>query len=388
MTSILRTKVLSQFSCLGDKCADTCCSGWSMQMDTPTLRRYKNEAPELLDAVQPAKETQWVMKRNENGDCVKLEGGLCSIHKKYGETFLGDACYFYPRAPRRLGGKSMMGAVLSCPEIARLALADDDAAMLEEVDAERLPHQLKDYLPQELTLEQALAIHQVFLDATKNKEATAEQIFLRIASCSRSLDRIDKKTWPSMVAFYLEHADSRLPPAQTNINDPFNLLHALSGLLIAAKKKPSARLAETISEMERGLAARLDWEAVRIETDDKSLPAYQRLNAIWKEQGAHYAPVLRRWLAMQLSLMVHPFGGFGNSLSDRVTIIGVRMATFKLALMCGCGIYGETLPQEAVARMAQSLSRVLDHLADPTFSMQIYAETGWTEETRMRGLLE
>jgi len=41
-----------------------------------------------------------------------------------------------------------------------------------------------------------------------------------------------------------------------------------------------------------------------------------------------------------------------------------------------------------VVRIIQSLSRLLDHLGDPAFSLKIYAETGWIKEARMRGLLE
>ncbi|MDE3015902.1 MAG: flagellin lysine-N-methylase [Pseudomonadota bacterium] len=389
MTDLLRARVLSRFTCLGDKCEDTCCRGWSMQVDAATLSHYKRDAPELLEAVEPAKETPWIMRKDAGGVCVKLEGGLCGIHKKYGETFLGDACYFYPRATRRLGDSIVMTATMSCPEIARLVLAGDDAAALEEVAVSRLPQELRDYLPPEFTQQQALVIHHAFLGAANDKKADgAEQNFLRIASASRSLERIDKKEWSAMAAYYLQHADARLPTAQPNINDPFNLLHALAGLIAASKKKPPERLAQTIAEMETMLAVSLDWEKILIHADEKSFPAYLKLQTLWKKHGEYYTPVLRRWLTMQLSLAMYPFGGFGRTLSERVTVIGVRLATFKLALMCGCGMYGAVLPQEAVVRIMQSLSRFMDHLADSAFSLRIYAETGWMEESRMRGLLE
>ncbi len=70
---------------------------------------------------------------------------------------------------------------------------------------------------------------------------------------------------------------------------------------------------------------------------------------------------------------------------ERATLIGVRLATVRLAFMCACDIHGPQLPQEVVIRLLQSLSRFMDHLGDPAFSLQIYAETGWTKEARMRG---
>ena len=76
------------------------------------------------------------------------------------------------------------------------------------------------------------------------------------------------------------------------------------------------------------------------------------------------------------------------ALSERITIIGMRLATFKLALQCACYLYGEVLPEETMVRIAQSLARFLDHLGDATFSLSIYNETGWTKEARLRGALE
>ncbi|MBY0406929.1 MAG: flagellin lysine-N-methylase, partial [Rickettsiales bacterium] len=120
---ILRHASLDAFQCLGGECEDTCCKTWSMQVDEDTVNRYRNEAPELLAAVEPAEETPWIMRKDpDTGYCIKLDGGLCGIHKQYGDRFLGDACHFYPRITRTLGSATLMTATLSCPEITRLAL--------------------------------------------------------------------------------------------------------------------------------------------------------------------------------------------------------------------------------------------------------------------------
>ncbi len=386
MTSIQRIDLLSRFTCLGDKCEDTCCKGWSMQVDDATLARYRQEAPELLSAVEPAQEAPWIMRKNGAGYCVKLAGGLCGIHQQYGDRMLSDACHFYPRATRALGAEKVMTATLSCPEIARLAFA---AETLDYAPAEmeRLPHSVKNYLPEGMTAEEAMDVHRLFLAATEENTG-AEHIFLRMASVSRSIEMIDKKSWPQAVPMYFKLAEARLPAAETNPADPFNLLHALAGLIVAAKKPMSPRLKQTVDDMEKALAVTLDWENVLIHTTENSLPAYQKLQAWWQSHGAaHYEKILRRFLAMQLSLMLYPFSGLGDSLSERITLVGVRLATVKLAIMCGCAIEGEVLPLDSVVRIVQSLSRFMDHLGDPAFSLAIYRETGWVREARMRGLL-
>lgn len=389
MTAILRAHLLSGFTCLGDKCEDTCCQTWSMQMDEATLARYRKDAPELMQAVEQEKDGAWIMRKDPaSGFCVKLEGGMCGIHKKYGDKFLGDACYFYPRVTRALGERVLMTATMSCPEIARLALSDDKSCTMETAEAERLPQSLKNYLPAGVSIDDALIIHNAFLEATQDAQASAEKIFLRIASASRSLERIEKSSWPAMAAFYLSNADARIPLPEVNDPDPFNLLHALCGLIVASHKPPSPRLKQTITDMERALEVMLDWQQVQIQTGDKSLAAYRRLRLLWQEKAAAlYAPALKRWLQMQMSMALYPYAGLGNTLEDRITIIGVRLATVKLALMCHFGLYGQGAEADIV-RIVQSLSRFLDHLGDPDFSLSIYKETGWVKETRMRGLME
>ena len=390
MTSILRTDTVAKFSCLGDKCPDTCCRGWSMQVDETTLDRYKTQAPELLVAVEPGQgETPWIMRKDSaSGYCIKLEGGMCGIHKAYGDKFLGDACHFYPRITRRLGDRIVMSAATSCPEIVRLALEESDPLALSPADIDRLPASLRNYLPDGMGADEALAVHRAFLDVMKNTDENAETMFARMASVSRSIEVIEKKNWPQAVPVYLKIAHTLLPAPEIHVADPFNLLHALMGLIVASKKPMSERLRQTVETMEKALAVTLDWNQVLIHTREESGAGYRQIAGEWQERyAAPLAPVLKKYLAMQLSMALFPFAGLGESLSDRITLIGVRLATIKLALMCECAIARSIPPQEVAIRIVQSLSRFLDHLGDPAFSLSIYSETGWVREARMRGLL-
>lgn len=388
MAALLQHPVLRNFSCLGDKCEDTCCKGWSMQLDEDTLARYKKEAPELLDAVEPAEESPWIMRKDPDTTyCVRYEDGLCGIHKTLGDRFLGDACHFYPRSTRTLGDIKLMTATLSCPEVARLALFDEKPFELIQTEAERFPHSMKDYLSEGITGEDALAVHNAFMQAAEDDSASVETIYARIASVSRSMELLDKKSWAQAITFYLNNADARLPEPELNAADPFNLLHALCGLIVATQKPVNDRLREAIEDMEAALGAKLDWKNVLIDVGDDGATAYEEMKKLWQKNQEKMQPVLKRYLQMQLSLNLYPFSGLGSNLSERITLIGVRLATIKLALMSSCGKFEGALPQEIVVRVVQSVSRFMDHLGDPTFSLQIYEETGWTKETRMRGLL-
>lgn len=362
-----------------------------MQVDERARARYREQAPELLEAVEEGEpEAAFIMRKDKaTGYCVKLENGWCGIHKKYGDAFLSDACHFYPRVTRRLGDSIVMTASGSCPEIARLMLEENGGLALEPAEIERLPTTIKDYLPPGLAPGQALDVHRLFLAAAEDAAAGAEHLFARIASVSRSLERIEKKDWPQAAPMYFRLAGGRLPPPEPSRTDPFNLLHALAGLIVACRKTMPERLKQTVDDMEKALCVTLDWQNVTIAADERSEGAYQKLKTLWQnEAAAEFDKILRKWLRMQLSLTLHPFAGIGENISERVTILGVKLATFKLALMCACGIYDRTRREEFVPRIAQSLARFLDHLGDAAFSLRIYHEAGWTREARMRGLLE
>lgn len=385
-----RIALLEKFNCLGTACEDTCCQGWGMKVDAAARKRFEQSAPELLDSYGSG-EADFVMKRDCNTDrCIKLDNDLlCGIQKQYGDSMLPDACHFYPRLAKSLSDEIVMSAAMSCPEIVRLALSESDASCLQPLpNPERMPESFKDCLPEGLTPEEALAIHRVFLDSTSDSKASPERIIMRIVSVSQSLMRVSTKSWPSAADFYFKHADERLVAADPAVTDIFFLLQAMCGIMAATNGIHKPRLLQTIASMEYALDAKFDWESRAINTTDTSLERVEPLLQSWNEHyAAHFAPILRRWTAMQLSAALFPFYGFGATLHERAVVIGVRFATLKLALMCACFEQRSIIQLTDVVRIVQSLSRCLDHLANPTLSLKIYTETGWINEGRLRALV-
>ena len=377
MTKQLRTNLVSKFKCLADDCEDTCCQHWSMQLDGATFAKYQDEKPELLAVAQIDSDGGCIMKKDpQTGYCVKFSDGKCGIQVEYGEDFLGDACALYPRITRKIGDIVVQTATMSCPEIARLALYGEDPFSFAKGAINRIPHEIKNVLPDEMTPQDALAIHEAFIAATEDENASAEHILARINSVANSLQNIAKKDWLGATPVYLRLADGRLPAPETNINDPFNLLHALCGLVVASRKSTPPRLAQTISDIETALHAKLDWQNVLIQTSDDSVQAYNNLQKPQKSDS----PILKKWLAAQISAAFFPFAGLGETLPEKITIIGVRFFILRLAIM-------SAPDKKDIIRIVQSLSRFLDHLGSPAFFLQICAETGWDKEARMRGLL-
>lgn len=388
---MLASAFLARFQCLGDACEDTCCRGWTMQLDPPTKEKYAREAPELLSATVEDGSGGYCMRRDPSTDgCVKLESGLCGIQSAHGAEFLGDACYFYPRVTRRLGELTVMTAASSCPEVTRLALFDADSASfaLEAAQEGRLPWSLKDYLPEGIAAADALNVHRAFVDAAGRDDVSPEHSVLTLLIAAGSLARLPVASWAEGAPFFLKSAEGRIPPAETAPADPFNLLHALAGLLVAARRTRNARIMQVAAAMEHALGAAIDWQNVSIALSPQSAARSAALSDAWREWGAQrWSGMLRRWLQLQLSVALFPFAGFGAGPEERMLLIGVRLATLKLALMCLYSDQESDISEEKAMLAVQALSRALDHLADPVFSREVYAEAGWMRPARLRGLL-
>lgn len=358
-----------------------------MQVDKATVERYEKHAPELLEFVTSG-EAEHIMKRDGETDyCVKYDKGWCGIHASKGTEYLGDACHFFPRITRQLGSQTtMQTASLSCPEVARQALLGAAPQLWHKTEDGRLPFSLRNYLPDELPEEEkALAVHEAFLVAATDDETGLGHLIAKLHTVAQAMEKIDKATWPMAVGFYLNSADSRLKEPISEPNDRIHLYHSLAGLVGASKKTNRPRLQAVLDTLQQALDVTVQDGTGNIEIGSKYLDNQQAMDEAWQFIEAQWEPYLKRVLRTELEMALFPFSGFGETLSDRIAIIGVRIATLKLALKSHLLIH-QTLTEAEAITITQSLARFLDHLADPTLSMQIYTETGWVKTERLWGL--
>lgn len=387
MSERIQTAAVARFTCLGDACEDTCCRGWDMQLTQETLDLYAREAPELLHDVERVDSGGAIMKRDALTDaCVKFEQGWCSLQIRYGEALLGDACHFFPRISRSIGETVFVSATLSCPEAARLMLAEEGAFELAPREPMRQPYSLKQYLPAELSEGEAFGLHGLFVGEAGNAAFRAEDNMLRISAVVQSLAMLPMAQWPGAAAFHFPRAEHRIPAAEPTAVDPFNLAHALQGLVQAGRGADRPRLKQTLLSISEVLGITFTGNGISLAND--SAARYLRMQHHWNHGvGEALQPVLRRYLQAQMSAALFPFAGLGAHVRERTTIIALRMAMVKLALMAEASQCNAVPPEPVVIRVVQSLSRFLDHLADPTLSMKIFEEAGWVREPRLRALL-
>lgn len=353
------------FQCLGPECPDTCCHGWSMPIDAAQIEHCQANAPELLAFIdKDAKE----MRRDEAGSCTALEGGFCGIHAKYGEGFLGDSCHFFPRLFQRRGEESRMAASLSCPEAARRFATHATPLALVPLTIDRLPPRIA--APCADAREEAL--HERCTDFAQDSSYTPEAIMARLIRQSYRWEALPREQW-----VWEEHRTPTTP--ESRASDPLALLYALM-LLIRFSGHRSIRLKATVAMIEHALAATLDWDARTIQSSPDTVLRIEALRAAPASAAAQ--ELLRRWIALQLVNAAFPFGGLHRvTIRERITLIAVRFATLRLALVCG--------PDDATVQVdtVQHLARLHDHLSDPTLPLTLYADAGWANEARLLGLV-
>jgi lysine-N-methylase len=134
---------MRDFECLGDKCEDTCCQGWYVDIDKKTFVKYKRIPDKKLK-----KRLQMHVRRNKfktsfsdyatitfpkGGFCPFLnEKKLCSIQLEVGSSHLSRTCATYPRQYNQIFDRYELTGACSCPEVARLVLLNPDGIRMTE----------------------------------------------------------------------------------------------------------------------------------------------------------------------------------------------------------------------------------------------------------------
>ncbi|MGE7917508.1 flagellin lysine-N-methylase [Viridibacillus sp. NPDC093762] len=142
---ILTPQYMSDFSCIGSACEDTCCAGWRVEIDEDTYKQYRKtrdiELKPLLDKKvtrQRSKASSAAyakIQMDKEGKCSFLnEENLCKIQLNLGPDLLSNTCAIYPRTLNKVNGIIEKSLTLSCPEAARLALLNPKGMEFEQLE--------------------------------------------------------------------------------------------------------------------------------------------------------------------------------------------------------------------------------------------------------------
>lgn len=138
------------FSCIAQKCEETCCAGWYIAIDEVAYKKYKKvKHPQMKKRLDKeivtrkgATSKECVAKiKLKNNRCAFLgKDNLCDIYTNLGESYLSETCRVYPRTINEVGETLEISLALSCPEAARqILLKKEPIHFAYEEDQFRLP---------------------------------------------------------------------------------------------------------------------------------------------------------------------------------------------------------------------------------------------------------
>lgn len=142
----LMPSYMKQFSCIGGDCEDTCCAGWKISLNKESYKDYKktkniklkHKLKNSMCMESEEKKTKsdyaYFILDNENKCPMLTSESWCSIQQELGEKALSPTCATYPRVLNYVSDRFELSANISCPEIARLALFNEEGISFEQLE--------------------------------------------------------------------------------------------------------------------------------------------------------------------------------------------------------------------------------------------------------------
>lgn len=140
-----------KFQCIADKCKDSCCIGWEIDIDEDTYEYYAavpgSFGKRLKRHMYLTKDKEHSFRLGEHGRCPFLNSeNLCDICIELGEEALSEVCTEYPRFSITYGDVWQKALCLSCEEVGRILFTHKEPVKL--VDYE-MPDYEEEYTSEE-----------------------------------------------------------------------------------------------------------------------------------------------------------------------------------------------------------------------------------------------
>lgn len=113
----------NRFSCIADRCQDTCCAGWEIMIDPASLKKYRAAGGPLGNRLHNSIHWSEQSFCQYDGRCAFLnEENLCDLYIEGGQDMLCKTCRSYPRHVEEFDGSREISLCLSCIEVAGIIL--------------------------------------------------------------------------------------------------------------------------------------------------------------------------------------------------------------------------------------------------------------------------
>lgn len=224
---IIEPGYYSTFRCIADKCPDSCCKEWEVEVDDSAAQAYRSLPGDLGDRLRQVlrDDPEWgTVMTIENGRCPMWRSdGLCRIQAELGHDALCKTCREFPRLRHDYGSFAELGLELSCPEAARLILTTPPTApVLRQVEGGEAP----DYDEADMSI--LLDTRQAALQCIHNSQYSLPQALI-------------------LLYFHALHAQTLLDGGEPPVFHPEEILHTAAQL---AKNGDPAEITEFFKGLE------------------------------------------------------------------------------------------------------------------------------------------
>jgi lysine-N-methylase len=384
--TVLQPEYMNRFKCIGGACEDSCCNGWRVSVDKKTYLKYRRVKDEELKIMLDAhikRERKEDVKSDEayakvglvNGRCPFLDAqSLCTIQNRLGYEGLCDICAIYPRLYKLVDKKLERCATLSCPELARQALFNEDGIAFETVYEEpgmgRIPARAPALAPS-LTKNAAKPVKffwdtRLFcLSLLQNREYPLGQRLMLLGMLCRKIDELGEASRVEDIPAMLERfgADveagtlkSDLNTVETNFSIQMRLAKELTDERLRTELVASQAYLACVVETLAGLdfvVGTAPEAIVKKYTENRET----YVTAYLKDRGY----VLENFVVNEFFAHLMPFGS-GETTWDAFLFLCVLYGMVKLHIngVAGCR---NGLTDEAVVRIIQTFSKTVLHNA-------------------------
>ena len=198
------------FKCIADKCTDSCCIGWEIDVDEVAFDKYqKLQSPlgdEIRSCITESEDGSSCFKLSENKRCPFLnENNLCDIIIKCGESFLCDICSEHPRFYEWFPGVTECGLGLCCEEVCRILLENEEPfSLIEESDGEEIVLEAKEDVAESDAYIFLSAFREKLFEILFNKEIDFEEKLVKVLSKTEEFcgERIKIRDYKSSLELY------------------------------------------------------------------------------------------------------------------------------------------------------------------------------------------
>lgn len=127
-----------EFTCIADRCTDTCCAGWQIMIDDRSYRKYRRMRGAYAKTLKQSVDwKQHCFRQTGDLRCAFLnEDNLCEMYRNLGPQSLCKTCHNYPQHIEEFENVRRISLSVSCPEVARMLVEREDAITYREYERE------------------------------------------------------------------------------------------------------------------------------------------------------------------------------------------------------------------------------------------------------------